>query len=964
VFLLKIRIFSLAKELGLDSKVLIEACQKLGIELKSSALASISPEERDQVLAHLKSGGGKPQEASSAPEPAAPVRESTARATRMATVKPIVIRTPTRREMEAAAAAASSAATAVSTGASTAIETVETETSAPPVVTRTTVASSTATLEPPVAEEPVSAESVSEVVVTPPSELETGEPQSDQSAVSVDVPEQPDSVPPGAAPLRREDYIPVAGGRGMRTMVARETMTDLGSRSAKNKKARPAPTLPTLAEAPPLPKSAQPAPEAPAQKPDLRLPKDIIMDARKPLTEHLRQHALDKKGTPAGNRKSTADISSLIEEVERRGKGAKAGATPSSGLSLQEERRARQSRRSRDTVEEASGAAAKSRTIRLRGKRAQQATQLKSEATVEFPLTVRTLSEAMGRPATMLVGILMRRGQMATVNSTLDEETATELALECGVDLHFKRKRDMEQELDERLSRPVDVERSVTRPPIVTILGHVDHGKTTLLDKIRSTNVAAGEHGGITQHIRAYQVTHNGHPITFLDTPGHAAFSEMRARGAHCTDIAVLVVASNDGVMPQTIEALNHIKAANVPIVVAMNKCDLPDGNEQRVLQDLAAQNVLAAEWGGDTEVVRTSGLTGQGIDDLLETLLTVAELRELRGEPEIPAQGVCIEAFRDQGRGVLAWVIVQQGTLRKGDYVLCGEAHGRIRAIYDDRDREVEEAGPSSPVRIAGLDVVPWAGDRFFVLDAVDDAREIAEERRERSRQEEIARRGKVRTLSDILSEGAAGEVQDLFLIIKADTPGSVEALKSELNRFQHPEVKVTILHDGVGGVNESDVSLAAASEAIVVAFHVVPEDRAKTLAERQGVEIREYGIIYEVTDDIKAAVEGMLRPEKVEVPTGRAIVLQTFSISRFGTIAGCRVLNGNIERNNRVRLIRDSRVLNEYNIQSLRRNKDDVKEVREGLECGIRLENFDDVKEGDILQAFRVDEVKRKLE
>ncbi len=437
----------------------------------------------------------------------------------------------------------------------------------------------------------------------------------------------------------------------------------------------------------------------------------------------------------------------------------------------------------------------------------------------------------------------------------------------------------------------------------------------------------------------------------------------MRARGANVTDIAVLVVAANDGVMPQTVEALNHARAAGVPIIVALNKIDLPDKNEQRVLQDLAQNELLVAEYGGDTELVRTSGLTGKGVDDLLETLLTVAELHELKADPSRAASGVCLEAFRDEGRGAIAWLIVQDGTLRKGDMILCGSAFGRIRSMYDDRDHEIDEAGPSTPVKVAGLDVVPGAGDRFFVLEDAEEARRVAAMRRERGREKQLAQRGKVRSLQEILSAAETGQVHELPVIVKADTPGSLEALKGEITKFQHPEVRVKILHEGVGGVNESDVYLASASGAIIVAFHVVAEDRAEQLADREGVEIRPYGIIYEITDDIKKALEGLLPPEKVETPTGRAMVLQTFDISRFGRIAGCRVLNGVVERSSRIRIVRDQRILNEYNIASLKRGKDDAREVREGLECGIRLDGFDDIKEGDIFQAFKVEEIKRTL-
>jgi translation initiation factor IF-2 len=559
---------------------------------------------------------------------------------------------------------------------------------------------------------------------------------------------------------------------------------------------------------------------------------------------------------------------------------------------------------------------------------------------------------------------LWARGDKPTINTELTEDEAIELALELGVELQILREKDLEEELLEVENLPDDPEKLVERPPIVTILGHVDHGKTTLVDKIRSANVAATEFGGITQHIAAYQVGHHDKRLTFVDTPGHAAFGEMRARGANVTDIVVLVVAANDGVMPQTVECISHARAANVPIVVALNKIDLPDRNEQRVLQDLAAQNVLAAEWGGDVEVVRTSGLTGQGVPDLLDTLLLTSELNEYRSNPARAASGICLESFRDEGRGPIAWLIVRKGTLHVGDVVVCGQAFGRIRALYDEYDRELESAPPSTPVKAAGLDMVPGAGDRFLVLDDLDTAREIAETRRQKGRTDSLSSRGGRRSLEEILHAARGGEVQDLFLIVKADTPGSLEALKSELGKFSHPEVRVKILHEGVGGVNESDVYLASASEAVIVAFHVIAEDKAELLAQQEGVDIRRYNIIYEVTDDIRASLEGMLKPEIKEVVTGRAIVLRLFNISRFGTIAGCRVLNGTIERTHRIHLIRDQKILNSYGIGSLRREKDDAREVREGMECGIRLEGFNDVKEGDLLEAYRIEEVKRKLE
>ena len=439
----------------------------------------------------------------------------------------------------------------------------------------------------------------------------------------------------------------------------------------------------------------------------------------------------------------------------------------------------------------------------------------------------------------------------------------------------------------------------------------------------------------------------------------------MRSRGANVTDIIILVVAADDGVMPQTEECIAHARNAGVPIVVALNKMDLPGVDDQKALQQLAQHDLLPAEWGGEIEVIRTSGETGMGVDTLLETLLLTAELHEFKANPERAAVGVCLESFRDEGRGVLAWLIVQKGTLRVGDDVLCGTSYGRIRAIYDDQDNELAEAGPSTPVRVAGLDEVPGAGVHFFVMKDIEEARSVAENREHEGRSKTLSRRGQPRTLEDILSQPAKGEgIRELPLVLKADTPGSIEALRGEIEKFDHPEVKVSIIHDAVGGVNESDVYLASAANAIVIAFHVIAEDRAESLAEQEAVEIRRYDIIYEVTEHIRQALEGLLRPERVEVTTGRAIVLRTFQISRFGTIAGCRVLNGNITRDSQIHVIRDQKVLNSYRIGSLKREKDDAKEVRDGMECGIRLDGFNDIKDGDLLEAFRVEEIQRTLD
>jgi translation initiation factor IF-2 len=682
---------------------------------------------------------------------------------------------------------------------------------------------------------------------------------------------------------------------------------------------------------PPVIKKPKPKEEK-VQKPDMAL--SDLVDRRSPLADQLkalreaREEHEAPKAAPARPARPGMARGSLLKEL-------------------------------RETRE------AERQAKKLKRKKRTGAAELKTTAQMTFPVTVRALSEAIGRPARAILGLLLKQGRMVTINDALGEEEAMEVALELGVDLSFKKTRDIEAELLASLDHEDPSEQMFGRPAIITILGHVDHGKTTMVDKIRNANVAAGEFGGITQHIAAYQVQHEGHWLTFVDTPGHAAFGEMRSRGANVTDIVVLVVAADDGVMPQTVECISHAKNAGVPIVVALNKIDLPGVDEQKILSQLAQHGILAAEWGGEYEVVRTSGATGVGIDKLLETLILTAELHELKANPQREALGVCLESFRDEGRGAIAWLIVQKGTLKVGDVVLCGSTYGRIRAMYNDRDEPIVEAGPSVPVKVSGLTDVPGAGDHFFVMKDIEEARETADARSHEGRRESLAQRVTPRTLEDILNQPRDGEgVQDLPLILKADSPGSIEALRSEIGKFEHPEVRVQVIHYGIGGVNESDVYLASAAGAIVIAFHVVAEDRAQLLADREGVEIRRYNIIYEVTDHIRLALQGLLRPERVEVSTGRAIVLRTFNISRFGTIAGCRVLNGTISRDSRVHLIRDQKVLNDYRIGSLKREKDDAKEVRDGMECGIRLDGFNDVKEGDLLEAYRVDEIKRTLD
>lgn len=963
---MKIRIFALAKELDYDSKELIVRCNEAGIPVKSSPLASISPEERDVLLAYLDSRDKKTEPETSAPttaaEPQVPLDKAVSGKVRAiqptkaprqpaAETKPAA---PTEETVEEAPTAEQPAEELapepVAEESPSEEKPVEDATPAAPEQDAT-----------PVAETPTSEPAAETVEAETPEPVAQAEPEKAAAEEDADVDSDSDGDEPAAkteskpkrkpvdpqAPVKpsADDFGMVPGNLGskIRDMKPRASVTDSGA--ARKPKPKPRPALPTLA-VPPKFKAEAPVKkkdEAPAQKPDVKLTADIL-DTNSPLAAHLKKS--DDK--PARGKGKAGE--SETDDRPRRGRLG--------GMVEQREQRRQQRKRTRDVDDDDRG----SRSQRLRRNRSRNRNvEYKTSALVELPITVRSLSEAMGRPAKDLMTVMFKQGIMAKINDSLDEDTALEVALELGVDLEIKREHDFEEALADRLNRDLSEEQLGTRAPIVTILGHVDHGKTTLVDTLRSSNVASGEAGGITQHIAAYQVNKDGQAITFVDTPGHAAFGEMRARGANVTDIIVLVVAANDGVMPQTIECISHAKAAGVPMIVAMNKIDLPDINEQKVLQELAAQNVLVTEWGGDVELVRTSGLKGQGIDDLLETILLTAELHEYKAAPEIPAHGVCLEAFRDEGRGPLAWMIVQQGTLKVGDIVLCGTSYGRIRAMFTDSDQELTEAPPSTPIKVAGLNTVPNAGDHFFVMDDVEEARTMAEDRIHEGRTEALASRGGPKTLEEIL--GGSGP-KELPLIIKGDTPGSIEALRSEVEKLDHSEVRVEVLHTGVGGVNESDVSLAAASGAIIVAFHVVPEERAETLAQNEGIEIRRYSIIYEVTQDIKMALEGLLAPERVEVTTGRAIVLQTFSISRTGTIAGCRILNGTIDRNDRVHVIRDQAIINNYPIGSLRREKEDVKTVREGMECGIRLDGFNDIKEGDLLEAYRIDELQRTLD
>jgi translation initiation factor IF-2 len=576
-------------------------------------------------------------------------------------------------------------------------------------------------------------------------------------------------------------------------------------------------------------------------------------------------------------------------------------------------------------------------------------------------ITVSELANTLKVPPTQIVTFAFKElGQMVTINQRLDFDMIELIASAFG----FQAVREEEYATTQTEETKDAAETLKPRPPIVTIMGHVDHGKTSLLDYVRKTNVVAGEAGGITQHIGAYQVTlKDGRKITFLDTPGHEAFTAMRARGAQVTDIVVLVVAADDAIMPQTVEAISHAKNAGVPLVVAINKIDLPTANVQKVKQDLLAHGVVLEEFGGTTLATPISAKKGTGVDELLEQILLQAELLDLKANPDRKAQGTVLEAQLDPGKGALATIIVQNGTLRVGDDFICGQYSGRVRAMYDERGGTEPEAGPSTPVQILGFEGVPEAGDTFLAMADAAEARDIAQKRQRLEREAQHRRSGRVKTLEDFMAEAAAGGVATLRIIIKADQGGPAEALADALAQLSTAEVKVEVVHRGVGAITESDVLLARASGAIIVGFHVRPDSNARAAADRERVEIRTYRIIYEAVEEVKLAMEGLLAPEKKEVILGEAEVRQIFKIAKIGTIAGCFVRSGVIPRTGRVRVIRNGVEVYDGTLASLKRFKDDVREVREGFECGIGIENFNDVKVGDLIESYRIEEVARSL-
>ncbi|MFM9060014.1 MAG: translation initiation factor IF-2 [Planctomycetaceae bacterium] len=808
------------------------------------------------------------------------------------------------------------------------------------------------------------------------------------------VPVRP-AAPAAPTTLKKEDYIAPGGVAGKGRPQELQPPTPTGDAPAPRPTVRPSGAKPVPRPAfklAPMPAAGRPpvtprGPQEPAaQKPDVKLPLDAIRSAKaggaKPLADHMRKHEQARQGDGArprtggllGGRGGPMPVPPPMMEpgIRPRRAPAKGGTgKPDDVLGGRDMRQLTRKRQDgpRTGLDDDDGGLRRRRGggRPRRGSGVSTAAPRKTNASIQVPTNVRGFSEAIGLPASEVLKklLVLQPEHMPSMATVLDRDMVELLASEFGVELDIKTAEDLEKELLAGFDA-VDEDPALRSPraPVVTFLGHVEHGKTSLLDKILGIDVAARESGGITQHIRAYSVDRNGRQITFVDTPGHEAFTQMRARGANVTDCAVIVIAADDGLMPQTEEAISHARAAGVPMVACINKIDLPGADVQRVYQQLAANELLPTEWGGETEVVKTSAVTGEGIDALLDTLLTIAELHDLRANVDRAAAGVCLDASIHEGKGVVATLLVQKGTLDVGDAIVCGEATGFVKAMSGTLSRrKIQSAGPSTPVLVTGLDVAPGAGDRFQEVESIAKAREVAVQRTDIRRHSALAAAPVHVTLENLADRLGAEKAPTLNLILRADVRGSIEAILKELQKLEHPEVKIRVLQSMVGGITEADVQLADASDAVIIGFNVVPDERARALADERGVQVRRYDIIYQVTDDLKKSLEGMLAPEKREADLGRAVVQRIFTISRFGTIAGCRVIGGVIARNGRLRVIRDSRVIGEYGIESLKREKDDAREVRDGLECGIKIANFNDVKEGDILECYRIEEVARTL-
>ncbi|MBR5711310.1 MAG: translation initiation factor IF-2 [Thermoguttaceae bacterium] len=1039
-----IRIYALAKELNVESKVLTELCQQLGIKNKAGALANLNDEDVEKIKNHLAQQSQKTVVDFSAPANNAPIPPS--HPMEYGKIRDLTPKTKSRPKQEESdknkdlkpkadseSTAEQPVVQAEPIPESTPQPDVSSEKGEPVSSSQAEVKSEKADAEPkseaekaPSADEsqkpaapvkpagpktPVikvikragesvsdssepksdlTSESKSETTPEAPS-TQAVEPVVAEKPVTEEKPVQAENEPdsgdkPGesdqqtepAQPIRKRS-IPVINVIGHRE--ERKKPADSEKKGKEERRRGPLQRL--LA---PMPEVKQPSQkkekEPAAQKPEIRLSTEVIRNVKAgkaPLEKHLkqaenqRQEELNAAAEKKKNKQKKNNNKNEIQDepqIKGKEKTSKRGGT----LVMMNRDQRQQKRKDRGMGKSALPPGRKggrqseyeeapNRPKHLVRTGQNTAAPRKNKIVITLPITVRSFAEELELPVTKVITKLMQMGMPLAINASMDADTAELVAAELNFNVEIRQPQSLEEKLitaaEEMEDAPEDLK---SRPPIITFLGHVDHGKTSLLDRIIGIDVCSGEKGGITQHIRAYQISKDGNKITFVDTPGHQAFTEMRARGANCTDIAVLVVAADDGVMPQTEEAISHARAAGVPIVVALNKIDIPGVNIPKVLQELASHDVLPSEWGGDVEVVKCSAMTGEGVDELLDTILTVAELHDYKANPKRAAMGICLESQLNQDQGAVAKMLVQKGTLKVGDIVVCGSAYGRVKSMTEtlQTKNRVQKALPSMPVNLFGLDKAPGAGDKFYVLDDITEAREIAARKAEFEHQLDMAGTAvKHVTLEDLFGSS----VQTLNVILRTDVRGSIEAIKAEIAKLENPEVQIKILQAMVGGITEADVALADASNAIIFGFNVVPDENARVLAEQKGVQIRRYDIIYKMTDDIKAAMEGMLKPEEKETELGRIVVQKRFVISHVGTIAGCRVLTGMVQRGCRVRLIRENRIIGDYSIETLKREKDDVKEVQQGYECGIKLQNFNDIKEGDVFEAYKIEEVSRKL-
>ncbi len=991
---MSIRVYGLSTELGVTSKKLLELCQLEGIDAKSHA-ATLTESEATRLRVRIKADSEPAAKAAETPaaEPA-PAAEGAklAFAPKLGAVR----RRPPQKGVAIEEAKASPAAATA--------EAVVAAVPAVAVAAKVESAPATPAVAAPVeAAEVAAAAPVAEPVTAAPTEAET-------EAPAAEVVSEPETPPTEIAPPKKKKVsidefvveVPKAIGRIEGIVPKKIPVRDRDRKKGREKKEE---EKPAEAGGRAHPQSIGLPPEqTEAGKKAKEIASRAIREAHKqsPSQKGLMadtNRPQSGRSASAGGRRGAAAASGGVAEAApgprggpSRGGASRGGAGGEPDAPETDERKGvkpvkrSQDARRRDKVELDSdiGVLAAGHVRLERGEpirktyteRRRRQRPLKTKKAdeplhggaveIEEPITIKSFCAALGVQASAVIARLMRSGVMATVNQALATDQAEALAIEFGVELKVKQQLDVEESIAAAVtgSDGEGEEPGVRQPraPVVTFLGHVDHGKTSLMDQIRRTNVVSGEAGGITQHIGAYRVQVGERAVTFLDTPGHEAFTAMRARGARITDIVVLVVAADDGIMPQTDEAINHARAAKVPIVVALNKVDKPEANLQRVLGQLAERDLVPEEWGGKTIVIQTAATTGQGIPELLEALTLEAEMLELGAVPDRLARGTVIEARMDEGLGPVTTVLVQDGTLRVGQAILAGTAFGRVRAMTDDAGRTVTEAAPSMPVRVSGFSAVPNAGDRFTVLENLQAAREFAEQRADKTRQAALVSRKHV-TLEKLMEQMAATEVKMLNVILKGDVQGSVEVLKSAIGELKHPEVQVAVLHAGVGAINESDVILADASDAVIIGFGVIADDTGRALAEQKGVDIRVYTIIYQVIDDLKAALQGMLKPEKKQQVVGHLVVRTTFKVSRVGTIAGCYVTDGVFRRANPVRVSRHGVVVYEGKIDSLKRFKDDAKEVASGLECGLKIAGFDDIKADDVVESIETIEIKRTL-